>query len=79
MAANSKISGFSLGNPDLAYVVSRLCAAVREIKTNVNALNAQLDGDGGVTGIDYAANHDLSFDLPSSSEDTAKNEIIIPV
>lgn len=81
MAKNSQINGFTLGNEDVAYVLTRLCAATRELKANFNDLLVKIDSDEHHHGHDpnYAETLSVSFELPSLNEDTAKNEIVIPV
>lgn len=56
----AEIKGTGLSQKDLVSLLTDTVALVNELKTNLNAVNAKLDADGGVTDTNYAALHDAS-------------------
>ena len=45
---------------DMVTFVTKLVTLVNELKTNLNAVNAKLDSDAGITDTDYASLHDVA-------------------
>ena len=45
---------------DLVTLLTNIVALVNECKASINATNAKLDLDGGVTGTDYASSNDVA-------------------
>lgn len=57
---SADITGTGIGQKELHTFLANVVTMCNELKTNLNAVNAKLDADAGITDTNYAALHDAA-------------------